>query len=258
MTDLKIELKKDKKVFFASDFHLGLPGTSRKQEIIREKRIVEWLCAIQPNAQALLLVGDIFDFWFEYKHAVPRGYIRFLGKISEFIDSGIPVYFFTGNHDLWMFSYFQEELKARVFTHPIHIKIDDKNILVGHGDGLGPGDDMFKLLKRVFTNGFARWVFKWIHPDIGIGFARRWSKASRIRKKGMDEVFLGEEEYLIKYCREIESRSHHDYYVFGHRHLAVEYDLSKKSKYINLGDWIKTYTFGVFDEHGFQLKELQA
>ena len=169
MADLTIELKKNKKIYFASDFHLGLSAFSRQQEIDREKKIIRWLNSIENNAQAIFLVGDIFDFWYEYKHAVPKGFVRFMGKIASLVDNGVPVYFFTGNHDLWMFRYLQQELGVEVYEKPIELHVSDSNLLIGHGDGLGPGDIYYKILKKIFTNKFTQWIFKWIILISGLG-----------------------------------------------------------------------------------------
>lgn len=255
MADLTIELLPGKRVYFGSDFHLGLSSFSRQKEIEREKLIIGWLKSIESDAQAIFLVGDIFDFWFEYKHAIPKGYVRFLGQIAAMKDRGIDIYFFTGNHDLWMFEYLQTEIGIRIFEKPIVLGINKTSIYVGHGDGLGPGDSLYKLLKRVFTNKFAKWLFRWIHPDIGIGLAKRWSKASRLSKKESDEVFMGEDEYLIQFCRAQELLQHHDYYIFGHRHLPLEIDINTTTKYFNLGEWVHSYSFGVFEGDVFHLKK---
>jgi len=254
MTDLKIKLNSGKKIFFASDFHLGLLTSTKEREKEREKKIISWLDSIEEEAQVLFLVGDIFDFWFEYKHAIPKGFTRFFGKIATMADKGIEIYFFTGNHDLWMFKYLQLELGITVYYDPIELKINGNKMYVGHGDGLGPGDNYYKFLKKIFTNPVAHWMFKWVHPDIGIGFAKRWSKHSRISKGEPDENYLGDEEYLIQFCKSQESENHHDYYIFGHRHLPLEVDINNISKYFNLGEWVKSCTFGVFDGTSFQLK----
>ena len=257
MSDYTIELAKNKKIFFASDLHLGLSGISRKKEIEREKKIVRWLNLIEKEAQVIFFVGDIFDFWFEYRHTVPKGYIRILGKIAQLVDRGIEVIFFTGNHDLWMCEYFQEELGIPVHKQSIEIVINGKAFLVGHGDGLGPGDNFYKILKKIFTNKIAQWLFRWLHPDIGISLAKRWSKSSRRRKKGFDEKFLGEKEYLIQYCRMKEKEKHRDYYVFGHRHMSLEFQLSDDSRYINIGEWVNKFTYGMYDGKSFGLRSFK-
>lgn len=257
MADLKIELNGNQKVFFASDFHLGLTSFPKEMEMEREKKINSWLESIEPDAKAIFLVGDIFDFWFEYKHAIPKGFVRFLGKIASLKDKGIDIYFFTGNHDLWMFEYLQTEIGVIVFKRPIELHINDTKIYVGHGDGLGPGDVLYKILKKIFTNSFARLIFKWIHPDVGIGLAKKWSKSSRLSKSENDEEFMGDEEYLIQFCRETERNKHHDYYIFGHRHLPLEIDINGTSRYYNLGEWVKSFTYGEFDGREFHLKEFK-
>lgn len=257
MADLNIELKKNKKIYFASDFHLGLSAFSRQHEIDREKKIIRWLNSIEKNAQAIFLVGDIYDFWYEYKYAVPKGFVRFMGKIASLVDNGIPVYFFTGNHDLWMFRYLQQELGVKVYTKPIELQVHDTKLFIGHGDGLGPGDTFYKILKKIFTNKFIQWIFKWIHPDIGLGLGRRWSKSSRIRKSGNHEPFLGEKEYLIQFCEKIDAEKHHDFYIFGHRHLPLDVDINARSKYYNLGEWVHNFTFGEFDGETFMLKNFE-
>ena len=254
MANLTIEVNKDKKIYFASDFHLGIAGIPRKKEIEREKKIIRWLESIEQDAQAVFLVGDIFDFWYEYHHAIPKGFIRFMGKISSMIDKGIQVYFFTGNHDIWMFKYFQEELGITVFDEPVELRLNNTDMLVAHGDGLGPGDTFYKILKKIFTNSITQWLFKWLHPDIGIGLAKRWSKSSRISKKGLDEKFLGEKEFLIQYSRKKELQKHRDYYVFGHRHMPLEIQLDEHTMYFNLGEWVNNFSYGVFDGSTFALK----
>lgn len=237
---------KGKKLYFASDFHLGAPNAEESR--IREKRIIRWLDSITEDAAAIFLVGDIFDFWFEYGQVIPRGFIPFISKISQLRDRGIPIVFFTGNHDLWMKDYFTQELGIPVYHHPIEMTVSGKKILVGHGDGLGPGDSFYKLLKKVFTNPFAQWLFRWIHPDLGIRLAKAWSGHSRISNIQKDENhFLGEDEWLWQYCKGVESRFHHDYYIFGHRHLPLQLEVSGNSTYFNLGEWVTQNTYLEFD-----------
>jgi UDP-2,3-diacylglucosamine hydrolase len=252
---MKIELNQ-KKVYFASDFHLGAPDaiSSRK----REDKIIRWLKSIQDDAAAIFLVGDLFDFWFEYDTVIPKGYIRFLGKLAELRDKNIPVIFFTGNHDLWIRDYFTSELGIPVHHNPIEVQMGEKRILVGHGDGLGPGDQQYKILKKVFTNSFCQWLFKWVHPDLGVRLAHTWSNNSRIGNLQKNEnEFKGENEWLWQYCKQIQESQHFDFYVFGHRHLPLELPVGKKSKYINLGEWVTQYTYGVFDGTIFLLKQFE-
>lgn len=241
-----------KRLYFASDFHLGAPNPATSR--IREQTIVRWLETIRPDAQVIFLVGDIFDFWFEYKRAVPKGFVRLLGKLAELADAGIELVFFTGNHDMWMSDYFTHELGATIHRAPVRYIVtdavgDERKLLVGHGDGLGPGDHVYKGLKKVFENPLAQWSFRQLHPDVGLRIANVWSRQSRISnaKKGED-VFKGEaEEWLFLYCQEVQKISPHDYYIFGHRHLPLDLKVLESSRYINLGEWVNQQTYGMFD-----------
>jgi len=242
----------DKKIYFLSDFHLGAPDYEKSKQ--REKKIVHFLNTIQPTVQELFIVGDMFDFWYEYKTAVPKGYTRILGKLAEFTDAGIPVHFFVGNHDMWMSGYFEKELNIPVYFHPKTFQYNGKQFYIGHGDGLGPGDNGYKFLKKVFRNPICHWLFGIIHPNIGIGVANYFSRESR-KKTGMkDEVFMGEDkEWLMIYSREILQQQHIDFFVFGHRHLPLNLQLAPNSKYINLGDWIINFTYATFDGNNMEL-----
>ena len=247
-----ITLSKDKKIYFASDNHLGAP--SAVESLPREKKFVAWLDLVKKDAEAIFLMGDLFDFWFEYKKVVPKGFTRTLGKLAELTDSGISVFYFVGNHDLWMNGYFEEELNIPVFHRPQELTINNTAFFIGHGDGLGPGDKGFKRMKKVFTNPFAKWLFRWLHPDLGVRLAQYLSVNNKIISGEADAQYLGEEkEWLVQYCkRKLEGR-HYDYFVFGHRHLPLEIDLNGKSTYVNLGDWIKYFTYGVFDGEEMKL-----
>ncbi|MCC5937893.1 MAG: UDP-2,3-diacylglucosamine diphosphatase [Lunatimonas sp.] len=255
---MKITLKDHQKVFFASDFHLGTPNA--QSSLIREKKVVRWLDSIQNEAAAIFLVGDLFDFWFEYETVIPKGFMRFLAKITQMRQNGIPIFFFTGNHDLWMKDYFTEELEIPVFHNPIAIEVNQKKFLIGHGDGLGPGDYKYKMLKKIFTNPFCQWLFKWLHPDVGIKLALLWSRNSRLSnmQKGEDEFKGKEKEWLYLYSEEMEQKMHFDYYVFGHRHLPLNLPVGNASMYYNLGEWVSQYHYGVFDGQGFELKEFKG
>ncbi len=241
-----------KKIYFASDFHLGAPN--REISLEREKKIVRWLDQVKADAHSIYLVGDIFDFWYEYKHAIPKGFIRLLGKIAEIKDSGIPVIFFTGNHDMWMFDYFPKELGIPVYRDPQQIIVGDQKLLIGHGDGLGPGDHFYKLLKIIFESRISHWLFARLHPNFGIGFASRWSKSSRLSNtKKEEDKFLGEKEFLWQYAKDVEATQHHDFYIFGHRHLPLNLEVGNSAKYINLGEWVNYCTYGVYDGKEFNL-----
>lgn len=235
-----------KKIYFASDFHLGIPNHTLS--IAREKRICSWLDEIKKDAALIYLVGDIFDTWFEYKHVVPKGFVRFLGKLAELTDRGIPIEMFTGNHDLWMRGYFQEELNIPVHHQEIRRSFNNKNFLIAHGDGLGPGDRGYKLLKSVLRNPFSQWLYRRLHPDTGIGIASYFSHRGPKHEIGPEEKFLGpDKEWLVQYCLEVLKTEPVDYFIFGHRHLTLEYPLPGNSMYINLGDWLRYNSYAVFD-----------
>ncbi|MBE9490551.1 MAG: UDP-2,3-diacylglucosamine diphosphatase [Bacteroidetes bacterium] len=249
-----MQIPEGKNIYFASDNHLGAPTPEQSRP--REQKFVAWLDDIKHDAAAIFLLGDLFDFWFEYKTVVPKGFTRTLGKLAEISDSGIPIYYFVGNHDLWMNGYFEEELNIPVCHKPQEYTFNNKTFFIGHGDGLGPEDKGYKRMKKVFTNPVAKWFFKWLHPDLGVRLAQYMSVKNKLISGEEDIKFLGEDnEWLVQYCKKKEQEKHHDYYVFGHRHLPLEIDLSNTSKYINLGDWISYYTYGVFDGEIFELKK---
>lgn len=249
-----IAIPEGKKIYFSSDNHLGAP--TKAASMPREKKFVAWLDEVKEDAAAIFLLGDLFDFWFEYKKVVPKGFTRTLGKLAEITDSGIPVYYFVGNHDLWMSGYFEEELNIPVFHKPQEFSFNNTTFLIGHGDGLGPGDKGFKRMKKVFTNSLFQWLFRWLHPDIGVGMAQYFSVKNKLISGDDDVHFLGEEnEWLAQYCKRKEEEKHHDYYIFGHRHLPMEIDIADNSKYINLGDWITYYTYGVFTNGKMRLEK---
>lgn len=199
------------------------------------------------DAKAIYLLGDIFDFWFEYKKAVPKGYIRLLGKLAELTDSGIPIYIFTGNHDMWMFDYLEKEINITIYREPIEIKLNEKVFFLGHGDGLGPGDYGYKILKQIFSNTVCKWLFARIHPNLGISIAEYWSRKSRISNGIKDDINLGEKEFLVQFCNSKLQETQIDYFLFGHRHLPMEIKISKNSTYINLGEWVNFRTYAVFN-----------
>jgi len=239
-------------IYFASDFHLGLdkPTSSRQ----REKLIVQWLDSIIDDTQELYLLGDVFDYWYEYKSVVPKGHVRLLGKLAEFTDRNIPVHIFTGNHDMWMFGYLEDEIGAKVYKKPIQKTIGGKTFLLGHGDGLGPGDKSYKLLKRIFSSKINQWLFARLHPNFAIKLMKRSSHTSReaqddiIAFKGLDK------EWLVQYAERKLSESHCDYFIFGHRHLPIDQVLSNgTSRYINTGDWIRHFSYAKFNGQDLEL-----
>ena len=242
-----------KKIYFASDQHFGAP--TPEESLPREQKFVAWLNTIQNDAEALFLLGDLFDFWFEYKTVVPKGFVRVLGKLAEMRDAGIPIYFFVGNHDLWMDDYFLKELNIPVFYNNQEFCFNDKIFLIGHGDGKGPGDMGYKRMKKVFTNPVSKWIFRWLHPDIGVKIAQYLSVKNKLISGDADVTFLGENnEWLVQYAKRKLETKHYNYFVFGHRHLPMIIEVGENSKYINLGDWIGYFTYGVFDGSAFELK----
>lgn len=253
---MDINLSHNKKIYFASDFHLGAPDF--KSSLAREKRIVQWLDYCKKDAQAIFLVGDLFDFWFEYKHTIPKGFSRFMGKLAELSDQGIELHVFVGNHDLWMFGYFEKEFNAKVYYEPLELNINGTILLVGHGDGLGPGDKGYKRLKKIFTNPFFQWCFNWLHPNIGISLANFWSSKSRAQANNVEQKFLGDDEWLWQYAKHLESQKHRDYYVFGHRHLPLTLETGENSQYINLGEWISQFTYAVFSIDELKLEQYES
>ena len=240
-------------IYFASDFHLGAPDavTSLK----REKLLVKWLDEIKTDAQEIYLVGDVFDFWFEYKTAVPKGFVRLLGKLAELADMGIVLHYFTGNHDMWVFDYLPSEIGLTIYRGVLEKEYNGKQFYIAHGDGLGPGDRGYKFIKKVFANPVCQWLFARLHPNFGIRMANFWSGKSRLHTGSSDEKFLGEEkEWLVIYSKDVLQKKHIDYFIFGHRHLPLDISLGSKSKYINLAEWMNYASYAVFDGEKTELK----
>ncbi|HEV3413252.1 MAG TPA: UDP-2,3-diacylglucosamine diphosphatase [Puia sp.] len=242
-----MQIPSGKKIYFLSDFHLG--AADHAGSLARERRIVAFLERIRQDAAVIFIVGDLFDFWYEYRTVVPKGYTRILGKMAELTDSGIPLHFFTGNHDMWMSGYFEQELGIPVYHEPRTFEFNGRKFYIAHGDGLGPGDHGYKFLKKIFRNKACQWLFGIFPPAVGVGLAGWLSRRSRAVTGQVDELFLGEEkEWLIVYSKEVLQKDHFDYFIFGHRHLPIDYALGKSgSRYINLGDWIRYNTYAVFD-----------
>ncbi len=250
-------MQSGKKIYFASDFHLGVPDYESSRE--REDRIVRWLNEISKDAEEIYLVGDLFDFWFEYKHAVPRGYIRLLGKLAELSDSGIKITLFTGNHDMWIFDYLPKEIGCELYRKPIEREYNGKQFIIGHGDGLGPGDKGYKFIKKVFASKVCQWLFARLHPNFGIGLANFFSRRSRKMTGEADDQYFGEEEWLVIYSNEILEKKKVDYFVFGHRHYPMDITLKNgHSRYLNLGEWIKYNTYAVFDGENLEMKAFET
>ena len=247
-----MDLPEGKKIYFASDFHLGIPD--RATSLARVRRLCNWMDEIKKDAAQLYLVGDLFDTWFEYKNVVPKGFTRFMGKLAELRDAGLSIDAFTGNHDLWMRGYFEEELDIPVHHEPIERTVNGKKFFIAHGDGLGPGDSGYKVLKKVLRSPVSQWLYRRIHPDTGVGMAGWFSRLGP--KHGAEEKpFLGpEKEWLVQFCLEKLNQEHFDYFIFGHRHIAIEYPLPQSSLYINLGDWIQYDSYAMFDGKDLKLQ----
>jgi UDP-2,3-diacylglucosamine hydrolase len=253
------------KIYFISDFHLGIPDYEKS--LHREKKIIRWLEMVRKDAAEIYILGDIFDFWFEYKHAIPKGFIRLQGKLAELADEGIKLHYFTGNHDMWVFEYLPKEIGMTLYRAPVQREINGKKFFIGHGDGLGPGDHGYKFIKKVFANKFCQWLFARLHPNFGIGMANYWSRRSRFSTGDFDEKYLGDnKEYLVVFANEILEKEYYDYFIFGHRHLPLDISLTttpskgeeiKPSRYVNLGDWIKYFTYAVFDGQNLELKKFE-
>ncbi len=254
---ISINTTENKKVYFASDQHLGAP--TAESSFPREQKFIRWLNEVKEDAESIILLGDLFDFWFEYKTVVPKGFVRVLGKLAEIKDSGIPIYFFVGNHDLWMSDYFEKELNIPIYHTPQEFNIDGKILLIGHGDGLGPEDKGYKRMKKVFTFKPFKWLFRWLHPDLGVRLGQYMSVKNKLISGDEDATFLGEDnEWLVQYCKRKLEAKHYDYFVFGHRHLPLEIQLQKDSKYINTGDWVTYFTYGVFENKKLFLNEYNS
>lgn len=243
-----------KKIYFASDFHLGVDARLSSKD--RELQIVAWLDTIKHDAAEIYLVGDVFDYWFEYGAVIPKGFVHLFGKLAELRAANIPIYFFTGNHDMWMFRYFEEELDIPIYREPIVREFNGQKFFIGHGDGLGPGDYGYKFIKWLFAHPVAQWFFARLHPNFGLWLMRLSSGKSREATDPAEKSFMGpEKERLVTFCNEELDQQSLDYFVFGHRHLPINYMLKNaKSRYINLGDWLYHNSYGVFD--GKEMKVL--
>jgi UDP-2,3-diacylglucosamine hydrolase len=244
------------RTYFVSDSHLGVPDAASSR--LREKLLVQWLDEVKQDAGEIYLLGDIFDFWFEYRTVVPKGYVRLLGKLAEMADSGIKIHYFTGNHDMWMFDYFPEELGIDIFREPEVRTIGGKRFLIGHGDGLGSKDHGYKFIKKVFASRFSQWLFARLHPNFGVSLALYFSRKSRVARGDTDEKYLGaDKERLLEYAHQRLQTESFDYFVFGHRHLPFDVPVGATAHYVNLGDWVSTFTYAVFDGQELSLKSFK-
>jgi UDP-2,3-diacylglucosamine hydrolase len=246
-------LDKPTKIYFLSDAHLGVPDYEKS--LVREKLLVKWLDEVSKDATEIYLMGDLFDYWFEYKTVVPKGYVRVLGKLAELTDRGLPISVFTGNHDMWIFDYLPQEIGVKIFREPIVKVFNHKKFYLAHGDGLGPGDMGYKFLKKIFSNKICQWLLARLHPNFGVSLGNYWSKKSRASTGNTDKNYLGDnKEWLAIYAKEILQKEHFDYFIFGHRHLPINIKVGENSSYINLGDWLNYFTYAVFDGEKLELK----
>lgn len=241
------------KIFFISDVHLGAPALKNNNE--REIRFANWLDDIKDDVAELYLMGDIFDFWWDYKKVVPRGFTRIFGRLADLTDRGIPVHFFVGNHDLWAFDYFQEELGLTIHQNEIVKEIAGKKFLLAHGDGLDASDKGYIFLKKLFTNKTLQWVFSRLHPNFALTVAHNWSKSSRLAKINIEEEFEENKEGMYKFAENFLKQEFVDYFIFGHRHKMVNSKIGEESHFVLLGDWITHFSYGVFDGEKFELKK---
>jgi UDP-2,3-diacylglucosamine hydrolase len=244
------------KIYFVSDMHFGSDVFNTSSE--REKRFVRWLDSIREEAKALYLLGDVFDFWFEYKKAVPRGFTRFLGKIAEMSDAGTEIHYFTGNHDIWVSDYLPRETGVILHREPLVVALSGKTFYLAHGDGLGDNSRTFKLIRRIFHNRICQKLFALIHPDMGINLAHRWAKKSRMKELAHPTPYLGEnQEHLAIYAKKyLHAHPNTDYLIFGHRHILLDLMLSKKSRMMIIGDWLQYFSYAVFDGKDLTLEQL--
>lgn len=246
-----------KPVYFLSDAHLGSLAIAHRRT--HERRLVNFLDNIKEKAEAVYLLGDIFDFWYEYRTVVPKGYTRLLGKISELTDKGVEVHFFTGNHDLWINDYFEQECGMIVhreisFTTEIYGKL----FYLAHGDGLGAEDKKYKILRRIFHNATCKRLFSALHPRWGVQFGLNWAKHSRLKheRAGGDPPYMGEEhEDLIRFSKGyLSTHADINYFIFGHRHIELDLSLSPTTRTLIIGDWISRFSYAVFDGESLKLE----
>lgn len=251
-----MDLLPGKKIYFLSDVHLGAPD--KQSSLVREKKLIRFLEKIQKEAQVIFIVGDLFDFWYEYRKVVPKGYVRVLGKLAQLTDSGIDVHFFVGNHDMWMKTYFQQELNIPVYFQPKTFHFGNTGFYIAHGDGLGPGDHGYKFLKKIFRNPVCQWMFGLLPPVIGIGLADFFSRKSRAAIAEHEKSFWGpDKEFLMIHSREVLQQEHYDYFIYGHRHVPGIHALPSGSQYVNLGDWVTHFTYAEWNGQEMLLKKFE-
>lgn len=218
--------------------------------------LVDWLDGIQTEISELYLLGDIFDFWHEYKHVVPRGFTRFLGKLAQLADKGVRLHYFTGNHDIWVYDYLPQEIGLTLYRDPVIREIQGKRFYIGHGDGIDEGDTGYKLMKWGFTNKVLQWLFARIHPNASMAFGKRWSKSSRYAKGIVADPYRGnDQEMQVIFARKTLEKEHFDFFLFGHRHIPFDVRIGN-SRVVNLGDWINNFTYAVWNGKDLELHSI--
>lgn len=240
-------------IYFISDVHLGAKALTNNRE--RELLLAQWLDEIKPNVAELYLMGDIFDFWYEYKKVAPRGFTRILGRIADITDSGIPVHLFAGNHDLWLKEYLTEEIGVTIHHEQMVKEIRGKKFFLAHGDGLDATDKGYLFLKKIFTNKFMKWMFSRIHPNFAFYLAHKWSSHSRLSKSDYQDNFIVNQDGMYKFAADFLKTNPIDYFVMGHRHRMVNEKMEGNANFILLGDWIGSFSYGIFDGEKFELKK---
>lgn len=249
-------MNKKGKIYFVSDVHLGAPALNNNRE--RERLFADWLDDIKDDVSELFLMGDIFDFWHEYKKVAPRGFTRIIGRIGDLTDSGVNVHFFTGNHDLWVYDYLPEEAGVILHRNPVVKEIFGKNFFLAHGDGLDEADVGYRRLKRIFTNKTMQWLFARLHPNAALSLGHGWSKKSRLAKMGTDENFKANEDGMYKFAEKYLEKESIDYFIFGHRHELAKESINGNTTFVLLGDWINKFSYGVFDGENFEIKRYKT
>jgi len=240
------------KAYFASDFHLGVP--TYEESLTREKKIVRWLSKIESDCETLFLMGDVFDFWYEYTTVVPKYYTRLLGKLASMTDAGIKIYFFKGNHDMWTFDYLTKEVGLEVIDEELVTTINETTLYLHHGDALWKGETSYKLVRKIFRSRWAIWLFHRLHPNFGIGLANYLSVSSRKKNGVKDELDIPlEKEYQYQFAMDHSTKNDVDYYILGHRHKPMDVPIRDKARLINLGDWINKYTYAVLEDSNVTL-----
>lgn len=242
------------KIYFISDLHLGLYPAAKSA--VREKIVVQWLDSIKNEAAELYLLGDIFDFWHEYRKVVPRGFVRFLGKLAELADNGTVIHYFTGNHDIWVYDYLPSEIGMKLYRDHITKDIDGFRFYIGHGDGLGRSESGYKIMKAIFTNKILQWLFARIHPNASISFGHKWSRSSRYAKGIVGKPYLGDKEWQLVFARDMIKNNPYDFFIFGHRHIPFDVQISGKTRVINTGDWILNFTYAVWHNKTLELHSI--